>query len=811
MRRQAKASPTRSPMTNGRRSFGLTCLCLLALAAIVGPGTATAAETCPNAKYRTGPSLFLPECRVYEMVTPPSKAQYLRVLIGTTNPIQVSEDGERVLYLTASGPLDEDPSWGINTWERAQRSADGWNIESAVPPIVSPITELGNGFPRWVVPSSNLGKILFTASAVYDPGQAFNGKTNFNGGVFLSDGKAETWVSKPTWAGALPAQGESNALWATFVPVGGSSDLGISYFISKGTLTPADGTSGRGPMESWAVYKYENGQLSNAGTLPDGSISPGGSVSADRATAPGPGLANQVHPADTDAPLDHPVSRDGRSLLFVSPEPLRAAADPTLPAPQLYMAIDGRPSVLISAPKGEADPISGTAGVVPTSYRAAVGTPPTSGFAVATPDHSVVLFSTKDALTADAAAVDPETIKTYRYETASGDLTYLPDLDRTGTGKVGYVVELSESGNSMLYVTASGSLRLWRKGQPTMTVSEGVQAVNQGNGTYITRAVFSADESVIALNSTGPLRGNPDHTPGAGASSYRSQVYRYTVADNGLECISCQPGGTPNGAVLSMWGPANGYSPIAGTQSLFWATRPMTADGSTIYFTTKSALLPEDHNTVDDAYQWHDGHLRLITTGASGADPEQFYTTTPSGRDVFIISRSRLAPSDKDEMFDIYDARAGGGIEEAEPPKPCAGDECQGPPAPPPAASSPASAAINGKGNTTASRVTLRASAPKRAVGTAAKVRVRVSEAGRVVATGALVRRVARSVSKAGSYGIRVALTGAGKRKLRQTSVVNAAVRVEFRAGSGRTATRTIRVKFKQPASSHPTSKRKGR
>lgn len=788
------------------RAWLLGAVALLALAAWLGASGSAAAASCANAKYRTGPSLFLPECRAYELVTPQGKTNLLNVFNGSVNNAKMTDDGEGILYMTATGPLTEEASVGMPTWERAYRRAAGWKAESATPPVRAPFSELLNGYARWVIPSSSLDKILFTASTVYDPAQTFTGDTTKNGGVHLSDGVTDTWVSKPTWSGAEPAQGAPGAVLGNFTPLGGSPDLSTAYFNSFATLTPADGASGRAALQSMAVYKYENGQLSNAGVLPDGSLSPGGSISADRA---GQGVGVFPSATDTDATRDNPVSRDGKSLLFLSPDPARAAVDPSLPKPQLYMAVDGRPSVLISAPQGDDEPVASTAGVAPTSDRMGTGSVPTSAYAVATPDHSVVMFSTKDALTEGAAAVSPEVVKTYRYETATGSLTYLSDLDRTtagGNAKYGQIVELSEGGDSMVYVTEGDSLRLWRQGKPTLTISEGVQGGLLANVSYITSARFSDNEEVLALNSTGPLRGEPNHTPGAQPATYRLQVYRYTVTDDRLECISCKPGGSTTGAVLSSWGPENGYSKVGVTPTGNWSNRSMTADGSTVYFTTKTPLVEADRNAVDDVYQWHDGQLRLITTGASGEYPTQLYGTTPSGRDVFILSDERLSEADTDDLYDIYDVRIGGGFDPPQGPEAaCAADECQGPPAPAPAAPSMGSSSLDGPGNGHAGRqahrraTVLRASVPRSVKGTTATLRVRAPSAGRLVVRGRLLKKTARAVPRAGGYRLRVALTGAGKRKLRPGSSLRTRLRISFKPRSGAAARRTLRVTFKQP------------
>jgi hypothetical protein len=53
---------------------------------------------------------------------------------------------------------------------------------------------------------------------------------------------------------------------------------------------------------------------------------------------------------------------------------------------------------------------------------------------------------------------------------------------------------------------------------------------------------------------------------------------------------------------------------------------------------------------------------------------------TPSGRDIFFLTPTGLAPQDTDGAEDVYDARLGEGFPTSpQPTKECGGDACQGP------------------------------------------------------------------------------------------------------------------------------------
>jgi WD40-like Beta Propeller Repeat len=90
------------------------------------------------------------------------------------------------------------------------------------------------------------------------------------------------------------------------------------------------------------------------------------------------------------------------------------------------------------------------------------------------------------------------------------------------------------------------------------------------------------------------------------------------------------------------------------------------------------------------------GCIDLISTGES-SEVSSFSDADADGSDVFFTTESRLVPQDPG-LVDLYDARIGGGYPPPVTPAICEGEACQSPP-PPPAAATPATAAHRGPGN----------------------------------------------------------------------------------------------------------------
>ena len=150
-----------------------------------------------------------------------------------------------------------------------------------------------------------------------------------------------------------------------------------------------------------------------------------------------------------------------------------------------------------------------------------------------------------------------------------------------------------------------------------------------------------------------------------------------------------------------------------------------------------------------------DGGRMSISRARAGAEAidkheAMFLDASGDGSDVFFITRAQLLLQDHNHYFDVYDARAGGGLPAPVTQVPCQGSACQGPPTQPPLLSAPISSSFLGSGNLPAPHPVARLTRKQllsRALATCRKLKSRRKRAACVAAAN---RRYASSDKRAG-------------------------------------------------------------
>ncbi len=320
-------------------------------------------------------------------------------------------------------------------------------------------------------------------------------------------------------------------------------------------------------------------------------------------------------------------------------------------------------------------------------------------FAGVTADGSQVFFSDEASagLTSDTVAGSGANL--YRYDIDTHQLSDLTPVSGANAGFAG----IGEDG-SYVYFHSEGVLSGSQANQLGETAESGkanLYADHDGAITFVMHGgggVMSSNGAVLGFESRGNLTGYD--------SAGNTEIYLYSAAANRFECASCNPSGeAPAGGVE--FGP----SPSA---------RHWVSNNGQVFFETSEALLPQDTNGVSDVYEFDfDSGLHLISSGTSSSE-SLLLPATPSGNDVFFLTRQALVPRDNSqEANKIYDARVDGGFPETALPPACTtADACRAASEPqPPIYGEPTSQTFAGAGNVSVapSAATVKAKALTRA------------------------------------------------------------------------------------------------
>jgi hypothetical protein len=640
------------------------------------------------------------------------------IVEGATEPpaLQIASEDGNSLALTTPNPLPhstltqmpDDPKTLVESRNLFTRGSNGWQR-----------TEVGVGGPNW---SADLQRVV-VRTETQAPGSNFifedprMDPDDRNKSIDIyerqPDGKL-TWISRdPRIPAGTPQTAAGVAELAGSVgSFAMSADGRTVLFNSRRQLLDADTT----PGAPFRLYKWEDGQLSFIGMRPDGSVPSEGSEFGDYSYIT----------ADRYA-----VSRDGSRVIFSAHRRDGVGGGPVLPSAStgagLYIQTDGQPTVEATKEEGVAplpapEPYS-------TTYRGAAA------------DGSRVFFTSASRFTPDsgAGAEDEGTTDLYVYDVEANKLRDLtPRLDglndpsvdpaTTDQARVLGVAANSEDGKRVFFV-AEGQLptapnpegELPQASAPNLYMAE-LDAIDgpvklrfiatlggEDNGDWTKQwggersgpnnvnsgktALASGDGSVLGFGSTQSLTGQP-----LGGTE---QLFVYDARRGQLECASCPSDGTPPAATS-----VNQYSLFGGSFSnALWqgasgVRRWVSSDG-TVFFTTLTALLPADENTVTDVYEFREGELRLISTGKDTTD-SVLSGAGVDGSTVFFNTREALVPQDKEPGIPkIYAARVGGGFPYTPPPAPCdfnAG-ACEGAPSTAPETPGAGSAVFEGPGN----------------------------------------------------------------------------------------------------------------
>jgi hypothetical protein len=634
-------------------------LCALPAAALVAPGAALA-DNCPNAAFRTGPALHLPDCRAYELVTPGFKngdAPFEGYL-------HVSPNGEAVGFTSGTTFAGAEANEGL--------------LESV--PYVSRRTEAGWTTTPLVPPASQFFEAVLELNAGFEIGDERT-----------PDQLAQGWFLR----GASQRENEIDLYL----------DRADGPLVDFGPALPPTAPAGPPTSKFHEPTGLAEGIRADALSA-DGSHVVFNLLGSAVAQWPGtgPGALLEYVGAGNTTPLLLGVEDNGKFIdecptQTIEPEAISSdgsVAILTDPCDQqLYARVDnGQPgahTVAISEPSLEDCAVCDTAKEVRQ-------VPQWDDSSV---DGLKVFFTTKQPLLDGSTEAN---LYEYDFDAPAGQrIVRVTAGDATVSNPpVGLrnVVTVSEDG-SHVYFVAGGVL--------TETPNDRGEVARQGaENLYVyerdTQYPGGRTVFVATMNENEPVR-QPQTTPDGRFLVFVSathltpddrssggQVFEYDSQTGAMVRISVGQDGYND----------DGNSPIT-AELAAGEGRVVSADGSYVFFQSSVGLTPQALNRVpifklevgfevntyyaNNVYEYHDGNVSLISDGQDIAVYGQvdgyglavkLVGTDLSGDNVFFTSADQLVAQDTNSNVDVYDARIGGGYPAPTAPAECQGDACQG-------------------------------------------------------------------------------------------------------------------------------------
>jgi hypothetical protein len=602
---------------------------------------ASSAASCPNEDLRTGPSSVLPDCRAYELVTPPdSNGKMLEVPSTFTQgrpfdlfPTELASPVRpSFVYMTYAGSLNVPgrASGAFDTYA-AERTGSGWVTNDRLSPPALGVS--------WNDPGG--------VSADHQYAFAFNtnnGNDNPEDLVMKADGDFEltgrgSLGTEPSVQGRYISEEGKHVIFTTGKLEGQSSWCKQAAGCPVRQLepdAPPDGTGAvydravDGPTRVISLLPGDKPQIAGEQAFYQGTSRNASSVAFEI----GGVLYARIHNGEPASEETLEIgandtyagfSNDGQYLFYVTP-----GADGTI------HRIDTESNSDV-----EVNPV-GDGTIVNISA-----------------DGSHVYFVSEQQLDGSKGTAG------------------LPNMYVWSGGNPEYITTVAPSD----LVRTSGSL----EGMPNLSnwtrlvvapMGNNSDGLERGPGADSSRT--TPDGTVLVFESKAQLTSydNAGHT----------EVYRFDDGDKSLVCASCNPSGSPAAGDARLQELQLVHVPIL--------LHNLSDDGSRIFFETPEALVDEDLNGVNDIYEWEEGESRpaLISSGTSPEYPVPTIVAvfaplenllvgiTPDGADVFFAAKQALVQGAGEGGTEaIYDARVDGGFPAATVPKMCLEEQCRPP------------------------------------------------------------------------------------------------------------------------------------
>jgi hypothetical protein len=616
---------------------------------------------CSNDAVRTGLSALLPDCRAYELVTPPDTNARAPRGIGKTAGIyfttrEASPDGSRVSFITEGGAIPGYEGAGSLSGDAylSTRGPAGWTTASAGP----------NGVEA---------EAPLTGSTSPDQGYSF-WSTNGAGGASI-DEEPTNYVRHPNGHSELIGQGaldidpgaeglliSENGSHIIFASINTPTHTAVQLELDA----PPDGTA--------AIYDRTPDGNTHVVSLLPGDVIPAAGQNAkyEGSSLDGRGVAFTIGATLYLRYNNEETYKVGENVTFAG----------VMAGGERIFYVEGEDLFAFDVNDPEPIAFTETGDITPVNVSS---------------DGSSAYFVSPTAIPTGPGprGEAPQGGEENLYLSREGDISF-----------VGTVTQRDVEGEFGATEQVEG-LGLWTEAVGLGGVTAGKLAKDPSRTT--------PDGSVVLFESRADLTGYD--------SEDFAQVYRFDSVANTLHCLSCNPtqaGPSGDSSLQSILQELGGPEPL----NSYGFVNNLRSDGRRAFFQSPEPLVLEDTDGLQDVYEWEaqgegsckrpEGCVYLISSGHSDR-VDYLYAVSDSGDDVFFRTSDRLLPSDPDSTPSIYDARVGGGFPESAETCELAQD-CPGPITPPPFFNPPTSGATGPSGNVPESKKPRRCPKGKRKV-----------------------------------------------------------------------------------------------